>query len=299
MSLSIFGHTIDPHYWVSLQMSPRQIIAHYFRNAPVNSMNHKELFAANFEVLKRMNLALPEPEDTKILKPITLSREGMTFQVPCFQEKKMPPPPRFSINGDPFWLFQRSCTLPSFVWKEEFVWMRDCSAQSALSTCTTSVTAKIEVSLTTQPLRVTKEKSTFEYKVTIRNTGEPGVDPSCQILSRHWYFLDWLSAELVEVTGSGVVGEFPLVHPGQEYSYTSGTEIGSRHGVMKGLFQVARFHMANDSVEPNVAPRPSAKARKAAKGNKQASKTSEDTGNSDLKFIDTIDVFVAPTLLRS
>jgi len=296
VSLAIFGNAIHPHYWSSLHKSPKQIIEYYFRNTTGALMCQKAQIAACFELIKRMNVALPESSDKKVLKPITLSREGMNFQVPCFQDRRIHPFPRFSVNGDPFWLLQKSLSLPAFVWRDEFVWMRDCSAQSALSTCTSCVTAKIEVSLNTHALGCKKGKNMFEYQVKIRNTGKPGIDPSCQILSRHWYFLDWASSELNEVVGSGVVGEFPVIHPGEEYSYSSATEIESTHGVMKGLFQVARFYQPSKAVD--ITPvLPSAKSRK--KTNKTAKKPTETTQDDRAdKFIDMIDVFIAPTLLQ-
>jgi ApaG protein len=69
----------------------------------------------------------------------------------------------------------------------------------------------------------------FAYTVTIRNTGEV----TAQLLSRHWIITDG-DGEIEEVRGPGVVGEQPVLQPGQAFQYTSGcplpTPVGSMHG---------------------------------------------------------------------
>jgi len=69
----------------------------------------------------------------------------------------------------------------------------------------------------------------FAYTVTIRNTGEV----AAQLLSRHWIITD-ADGQIEEVRGPGVVGEQPLLQPGQAFQYTSGcplpTPVGSMHG---------------------------------------------------------------------
>jgi ApaG protein len=69
----------------------------------------------------------------------------------------------------------------------------------------------------------------FAYTVTIRNTGEV----TAQLVSRHWIITD-SDGQIEEVRGPGVVGEQPVLKPGQSYQYTSGcplpTPVGSMHG---------------------------------------------------------------------
>ncbi len=69
----------------------------------------------------------------------------------------------------------------------------------------------------------------FAYHVTIINES----DIAAQLLSRHWIVTD-AQGEVQEVRGLGVVGEQPLLRPGEEFSYTSGcplpTPVGSMHG---------------------------------------------------------------------
>ncbi|GBD25646.1 Protein ApaG [bacterium HR30] len=69
----------------------------------------------------------------------------------------------------------------------------------------------------------------FAYHVTIINES----DTTAQLVSRHWIVTD-AQGEVQEVRGLGVVGEQPLLRPGEEFSYTSGcplpTPVGSMHG---------------------------------------------------------------------
>ncbi|MGD2032132.1 MAG: Co2+/Mg2+ efflux protein ApaG, partial [Gammaproteobacteria bacterium] len=57
----------------------------------------------------------------------------------------------------------------------------------------------------------------FSYTITIVNEGSR----AAQLLSRHWIIADAEGREQ-EVRGEGVVGEQPLIHPGQGFRYTSG-----------------------------------------------------------------------------
>jgi ApaG protein len=73
----------------------------------------------------------------------------------------------------------------------------------------------------------------FAYTITIRNLGRI----TAQLVSRHWIITD--SQGLVqEVRGLGVVGEQPVLHPGQSYEYTSGAAIATPVGTMRGAYQM-------------------------------------------------------------
>jgi ApaG protein len=69
----------------------------------------------------------------------------------------------------------------------------------------------------------------FAYDITVRNLGDSPV----QLLTRHWIITDG-HGKTQEIRGEGVVGEQPVILPGTEYRYTSGTllntEVGSMHG---------------------------------------------------------------------
>jgi ApaG protein len=73
----------------------------------------------------------------------------------------------------------------------------------------------------------------FAYTITIRNLGRT----TAQLVSRHWIITD--SQGLVqEVRGLGVVGEQPVLHPGESFEYTSGASIATPVGTMRGAYQM-------------------------------------------------------------
>ena len=73
----------------------------------------------------------------------------------------------------------------------------------------------------------------FAYTITLRNTGSV----AAQLVSRHWVITD-AQGRVQEVRGLGVVGEQPLLEPGQTFEYTSGTAIATAVGTMKGAYQM-------------------------------------------------------------
>ena len=77
------------------------------------------------------------------------------------------------------------------------------------------------------------DRYTFAYTISITNTGSV----AAQLISRHWVITDANNA-VQEVRGLGVVGEQPLLKPGESFEYTSGTVIATPVGVMKGSYQM-------------------------------------------------------------
>ena len=73
----------------------------------------------------------------------------------------------------------------------------------------------------------------FAYTITIRNTGSV----AAQLISRHWVITD-AESQVQEVRGLGVVGEQPLIKPGEAYEDTSGTAIATQVGTMRGAYQM-------------------------------------------------------------
>ena len=73
----------------------------------------------------------------------------------------------------------------------------------------------------------------WAYKVKIKNNGEEKV----QLLSRHWKIFD-SNGNYREVKGKGVVGEQPVIQPGDEFEYTSGTPLSTKSGLMHGSYQM-------------------------------------------------------------
>ncbi|HVL76252.1 MAG TPA: Co2+/Mg2+ efflux protein ApaG [Noviherbaspirillum sp.] len=71
----------------------------------------------------------------------------------------------------------------------------------------------------------------FAYTITIRNTG----DVAAQLISRHWVIVD-ANNRREEVKGLGVVGHQPLLRPGEQFEYTSGTALATPQGSMRGSY---------------------------------------------------------------
>jgi len=73
----------------------------------------------------------------------------------------------------------------------------------------------------------------FSYTITIvNNSGVPA-----KLVSRHWIITD-ANHQVQEVRGQGVVGEQPLLKPGQSFEYTSGTVLATQVGTMRGSYQM-------------------------------------------------------------
>ena len=77
----------------------------------------------------------------------------------------------------------------------------------------------------------TEDIYAFAYTITIRNTG----DVTAQVIGRHWIITHG-SGEVEEVRGLGVVGQQPLLKPGEQFEYTSWTRITTPRGSMRGEF---------------------------------------------------------------
>jgi ApaG protein len=73
----------------------------------------------------------------------------------------------------------------------------------------------------------------WAYRVTIENQGRETV----QLRSRHWMITN-ARGEYTEVKGPGVVGEQPLLKPGESYAYTSGAPLNTPSGMMGGSYQM-------------------------------------------------------------
>ena len=73
----------------------------------------------------------------------------------------------------------------------------------------------------------------FTYSIKIKNTGSA----AARLLNRHWIITD-ANGKVQEVVGEGVVGEQPLLQPGEDFEYTSGTSLETPVGSMQGSYQM-------------------------------------------------------------
>jgi ApaG protein len=94
----------------------------------------------------------------------------------------------------------------------------------------------------------------FAYTITIENLGTV----AAQLVSRHWIITD-SENKVQEVRGVGVVGNQPLLQPGDRFEYTSGAQLTTPVGTMRGSYQmVAADGTAFDALIPQftlAAPR--------------------------------------------
>ena len=79
----------------------------------------------------------------------------------------------------------------------------------------------------------TLRRFAFAYTVTIANQGRE----TSQLMSRHWVITD-SEGEVQEVRGDGVVGEQPVLAPGEAFEYTSWCVIATPSGSMRGTYQM-------------------------------------------------------------
>ena len=96
---------------------------------------------------------------------------------------------------------------------------------------------EIDVSAKTQFLAEQSDppngRYVFAYTITIRNTG----DVLAQLVSRHWIITD-AEGRVQEVRGLGVIGQQPMLKPGESFEYTSGCAINTPVGTMRGAYQM-------------------------------------------------------------
>lgn len=100
-----------------------------------------------------------------------------------------------------------------------------------------AVTRQIEVIVepTFLPERSSVEDGRFfwAYTIVIVNSGQETV----QLKTRHWIITDGTGRNQ-EVHGEGVVGEQPILEPGERFEYTSGVPLSTESGFMTGSYQM-------------------------------------------------------------
>jgi ApaG protein len=99
----------------------------------------------------------------------------------------------------------------------------------------TAVTQNIRVTVKMRflPEQSSKGRYAFAYTVRIENLGQT----PAQLKSRHWIITDG-NGKREEVKGDGVVGNQPILRPGQKFEYTSGAVLQTPHGSMQGTYRM-------------------------------------------------------------
>jgi ApaG protein len=89
----------------------------------------------------------------------------------------------------------------------------------------------------------------FAYRIRISNVGEETV----QLISRHWVITDG-SGQVEHVHGPGVVGEQPVLEPGESFEYTSFCPLPTPIGSMHGTYQMTTA--GGSAFDAEIAPFP-------------------------------------------
>ena len=104
----------------------------------------------------------------------------------------------------------------------------------------TKITEGVKVSVDTiyQPeySNPANEHFMFAYRVKIENMGEYSV----QLMHRHWTIFESNGTKR-EVEGEGVVGQQPIIEPGNNHEYVSGCNLKTEIGSMKGTYEMRRI----------------------------------------------------------
>ena len=77
------------------------------------------------------------------------------------------------------------------------------------------------------------ERYVFAYTIRITNEGTT----AAQLESRHWIITD-AANQVQEVRGMGVIGEQPVLRPGENFEYSSGSSLTTPVGTMRGTYQM-------------------------------------------------------------
>lgn len=104
----------------------------------------------------------------------------------------------------------------------------------------TQITSGVKISVETvyQPeySNPANEHFMFAYQICIENLSEYTV----QLLRRHWHIFDSYGSKR-EVEGEGVVGEQPIIEPGEKHIYVSGCNLKTDMGSMQGTYLMQRL----------------------------------------------------------
>lgn len=103
------------------------------------------------------------------------------------------------------------------------------------SETTDSITVTVKPVFIEEQSSPAQDKYVWAYKVRIENRGNETV----QLLNRHWKITD-ARGRLEEVKGPGVVGEQPVLKPGEAFEYTSGCPLKTPSGFMVGTYEMER-----------------------------------------------------------
>jgi ApaG protein len=124
-------------------------------------------------------------------------------------------------------------------------------SQPKQATSSEAITNNVRVEVESQyaPERSQPFQSSWYFHYTVKITNEG--DETVQLLSRHWIATDACGC-VEEHKGSGVVGEQPVLAPGESFQYTSGWPLKTPTGILRGTYQMVSEE--GDHFDVEIAP---------------------------------------------
>ncbi len=107
-------------------------------------------------------------------------------------------------------------------------------------TMVTAITEGIKVGVETEYKPDYSSPAQYHYVFTYRITIENSSNYTVQLLRRHWFIHD-ANGEVKEVEGDGVLGVQPIIEPGENHQYVSGSHLRASVGKMGGYYVVERL----------------------------------------------------------
>ena len=105
-----------------------------------------------------------------------------------------------------------------------------------VKTTTHNIEISVEVKYVAEQSLPRENHYFFVYFITIQNKS----DFSVQLLKRHWDIFD-SNGDKREVDGEGVIGEMPVIEPGEKFEYNSGCNLTTELGYMEGFYSMTRL----------------------------------------------------------
>ena len=104
---------------------------------------------------------------------------------------------------------------------------------SSSQAVTSGIRVEVEARYSREHSQPSQNQWFFVYTVQISNETSETV----QLISRRWVITD-ATGKVEEVEGPGVVGEYPVLEPGESYEYTSGCPLTTPYGQMEGSYEM-------------------------------------------------------------
>jgi ApaG protein len=101
---------------------------------------------------------------------------------------------------------------------------------------THGIKISVEASFQEEYSKPLDDRYIFAYRITIENTTKVSV----QLLERHWFIFDSCGTNR-EVEGEGVIGQQPIIEPGQSFQYTSWCDLTTDMGSMRGYYSMRQI----------------------------------------------------------